>query len=158
LVTINKKYRELARIWHPDKNRDCTICQERFREITLAYEIISKEVTQEGGRSGFRSGPAILTTRNYHKLVEMSKSLWIILVYENTKGNSFVEHVKNVFDEVALKHKNVVRFGVIDVLTQDDLLHFLPFKFQYFPNVFAYESTHSELFMKIDQISPASKE
>lgn len=155
MATINKKYRELARAWHPDKNRDCIMCQERFREITLAYEMISKEVSQ--GRNGFRSAPVILTTRNYHKLVEMSKHLWIILVYENTQGNSFVEHVKNVFDEVALKHKQVVKFGVIDVLSQEDLLHFLPFKFQYFPNIFSYESAHSELFSKIDNLSPSSK-
>ncbi len=105
----------------------------------------------------FRSNPVVLTTRNYHKLVEMSNYFWIILVYENTKGNSFVEHVKNVWDEVAVKNKNVVKFGVIDVLSQEDMLHFLPFKFLYFPNIFSYNHNNCELFSKIDQLSPSSR-
>lgn len=141
---------------HPDKNPGCTVCHEKFREITLAHEVLSKESNSEN-RSIFRSNPVVLTTRNYHKLVEMSNYFWIILVYENTKGNSFIEHVKNVWDEVAIKNKDVVKFGVIDVLSQEDLLHFMPYKFQYFPNIFSYNNNNCELFSKIDQISPSSR-
>ena len=133
------------------------MCHEQFREITTAHEILSKDASLLGNKSVFRSNPAILTTRNYHKFVEMSNDLWVVLVYENTKGSSYVDHVKAVWDEIGLKNKNIVKFGVIDVLSEEDLLHFLPYKFQYFPNVFTYNNGQCELFSKLDQISPASR-
>lgn len=125
--------------------------------MSTAYEILSKDANIVGNKSTFRSNPVILTTRNYNKLVEMSNDFWVVLVYENTKGNSYVDHIKGVWDETSMKNKNIVKFGVIDVLTQEDLLHFLPYKFQYFPNVFTYNNGQCELFSKLDQISPLSR-
>lgn len=38
---IKKAYRELAKIYHPDKNHGDKNSEEKFKEISLAYEILS---------------------------------------------------------------------------------------------------------------------
>ncbi len=40
---IKKAYRELARKWHPDANKGSTDAEERFKEITEAYNVLSDE-------------------------------------------------------------------------------------------------------------------
>jgi molecular chaperone DnaJ len=40
---IKKSYRELARKWHPDANKGSADAEERFKEITEAYNVISDE-------------------------------------------------------------------------------------------------------------------
>ena len=114
----------------------------------------------EGGekKSIFNSNPTFLTVKNYHKLVEESNDYWIICVFEKTRTNGFNKHVADVFDEVHSKYKSLVRFGVIDVTNDDNLLHFLPYKFQYFPNIFTYlHGEESELFGNFDNFSVKCK-
>ena len=40
---IKKSYRELARKWHPDANKGSADAEERFKEITEAYNVVSDE-------------------------------------------------------------------------------------------------------------------
>ena len=40
---ITKKYRELARKFHPDKNKDDPNAQAKFIELSQAYEILGNE-------------------------------------------------------------------------------------------------------------------
>ncbi|HEY5395148.1 MAG TPA: molecular chaperone DnaJ [Trebonia sp.] len=40
---IKKAYRELARKYHPDANKGSTDAEERFKEITEAYNVVSDE-------------------------------------------------------------------------------------------------------------------
>ena len=40
---IKKSYRELARKWHPDANKGSADAEERFKEITEAYNVLSDE-------------------------------------------------------------------------------------------------------------------
>ena len=40
---IKKSYRELARKWHPDANKGSTQAEDRFKEITEAYNVLSDE-------------------------------------------------------------------------------------------------------------------
>ena len=99
----------------------------------------------------------MLNINNYHKLVEESNDYWVILVFENTRGNNWIKHVIDVWDEVASKYKNIVKFGAIDILRHEKLLHFLPYKFQYFPNIFTYlHGEESELFSNYDTFSVKS--
>merc|ERR1711907_142065 len=40
---IKKAYRKLAMIWHPDKNQGSAEAEEKFKEISEAYEILGDE-------------------------------------------------------------------------------------------------------------------
>src|ERR1700749_1718090 len=40
---IKKSYRELARKWHPDANKGSSDAEDRFKEITEAYNVLSDE-------------------------------------------------------------------------------------------------------------------
>ncbi len=149
----------MFKIRHPDKNPSCTHCHEKFNQIVKAYETLIDESKQGDNKSKgvFRSNTVHLTMNNYHKLVEESNDFWVILVYENTRGNQYTKHVIDVWDEVANKYKNLVKFGAIDVVRHDKLLHFLPYKFQFFPNIVTYlHGEDSELFSNFDTFSPKS--
>src|SRR5579871_6627350 len=58
---IKKSYRELARKYHPDANKGSADAEERFKEITEAYNVLSDEKQRkeyDEGRSmfgGFRT-------------------------------------------------------------------------------------------------------
>lgn len=163
LATIRKKYKELTKIWHPDKNPGCKPCHEKFLQISKAHEILSDEVKKgefdsKGGKSIFSSQPVMLTMKNYHHLVEESNDFWVILIFENTRGNQYNQYVAEVWDEVASRYKSIIKFGVIEVLHNENLLHFLPFKFQYYPNIMTYlHGEGSELFQNIESFSVKSK-
>ena len=37
---VKKAYKKLALRWHPDRNRNCESCEEKFREVAKAYETL----------------------------------------------------------------------------------------------------------------------
>jgi len=43
---IKKKYRQLAKIYHPDKNPNNPVAEERFKQISRAYKILSNAETK----------------------------------------------------------------------------------------------------------------
>merc|ERR1711971_141527 len=43
LEIIHKKYKKLALKYHPDKNRNDNECEEKFKQINVAYNEILKE-------------------------------------------------------------------------------------------------------------------
>ena len=56
---IKKAYRNLARQWHPDRNPDDARAEERFKEISEAYDILSdpeKRKKYDRGGSVFAGG------------------------------------------------------------------------------------------------------
>ncbi|KAH7819849.1 putative Hsp40 [Monocercomonoides exilis] len=55
---IKKAYRKMALKWHPDKNKDNPEASEKFKEIGMAYEILSnpekKEIYDTHGEDGLK--------------------------------------------------------------------------------------------------------
>ena len=59
---IKKAYRKLARTYHPDANKGDAKAEERFKDISAAYDVLSDDKRRKEydelrrfGRSGFRS-------------------------------------------------------------------------------------------------------
>lgn len=153
---IRKAYKDLAKVWHPDKNPDCASCAEKFKKIAKAQEVLLGQVSGEDGKSNkslFSSGPYFLTSQNYHKLVEESNDFWVICVYEGQQGSSYNKFIADTFDEVHTKYKSIIKFGVIDALRYPNLLHYLPYKFAFYPNIFTLKHGESELFENLDLYS-----
>lgn len=156
---INKSFKELAKIWHPDKNPNCESCVEKFKLISKAKEVVLSNLNnnssneQRTSKGTFSSSPFYLTTNNYHKLVEESNDFWVICIYEDQKGSSYNKYVADAFDEVHLKYKNIIKFGIIDVLKNYNLIHFLPYKFQFYPNIITIKHGESELFENLDMFN-----
>lgn len=149
---IKKAYKELAKIWHPDRNPGCGTCADKFKLIAKAEEVLRNK-NSENAVSLFKSNPYYLTESNYHKLVEESHDFWLIVVYEGQSGNNFNQYLADSIDEVSEKYKSFIKFGVIDVLKHHDILHFIPYKFQYFPNIFTLQYGESELMGNLDLFS-----
>jgi len=59
---IKKAYKKLAMKYHPDRNPDNPVAQEKFREVKDAYEILSdpekREQYDDFGHSAFENGQA----------------------------------------------------------------------------------------------------
>ncbi len=148
---IKQAYKELAKIWHPDKNPGCQSCAEKFKLIAKAEEYLR---SQEGSSASLFKPPSIyLNPNNYHKLVEESHEFWVIIVYEGQINNSHNNAVADAWNDVADKYKNIIKFGVIDVLRHHSLLHYLPYKFMFYPNIFTLHYGHSELLENLDYFS-----
>ena len=59
---IKKAYKKLAMKYHPDRNPDNPVAQEKFREVKAAYEILNdpekREQYDDFGHSAFENGQA----------------------------------------------------------------------------------------------------
>merc|ERR1712228_285625 len=79
LKEIKKKYRELALIWHPDKNKDNQEeAEKKFHDISEAYEVLSdnelrgkydrgEEVFENQGGGGHHHNPFEFFQQHFHQ-------------------------------------------------------------------------------------------
>ena len=147
---IRKAYKKLSKIWHPDKHPNCINCKEKFLQITKAHESLIKNNENSSLKNSlFTSHPIILTSKNYHKLVELSDDFWIILVFENRPSD-----VVSIFDEISNRFKSIIKFGIIDIIKEDELRTYLPFSFKYPPSIFTHlTGIDDEIYQNIDRIN-----
>ena len=147
---IRKAYKKLSKIWHPDKHPNCITCKEKFLQITKAHESLIKNNENSSLKNSlFTSHPIILTSKNYHKLVELSDDFWVILVFENRPSD-----VVSIFDEISNRFKSIIKFGVIDIIKEDELSTYLPFSFKYPPSIFTHlTGIDDEIYQNIDRIN-----
>ncbi|BAM40363.1 molecular chaperone protein DnaJ [Theileria orientalis strain Shintoku] len=138
---IKAKYRELSLKWHPDKNKDCVECEERFRNIKEAYKIILNphlremyDKTKGHTVDMIPSRTTDLTVLNFDKLVKNSKKIWVVLIYsdDSHRCRSFAP----VWDEFASKFEKYAKFGRVNALLDEKLLSRLPTKPLLHPSIF----------------------
>ena len=155
LKEIRKSYKKLSKIYHPDKNPNCTYCKEKFLKITKAHEILIKNNENTyTTKNLFSSNPIILTYNNYHKLIDKSNDFWIILVYEKKINNDYLNDVISIFDEVSFRYKSIIKFGVIDILKEKKLRNFLPFSFNDPPSIYSHlNGIGNEIYNNIENIN-----
>ena len=57
---LKKAYRQLARKYHPDLHPDDPTCEDKFKEITEAYEVLSnqekRQMYDQYGHAAFENG------------------------------------------------------------------------------------------------------
>ena len=73
---------------------------------------------------------------NYDNLVEGSKSLWMIQVYDSTE--KYCHYFAQFWEDMVQQYGGFVKFGRVDVWTQTDMLSYLPYRFQVFPSIYFY--------------------
>ncbi|MBV6522726.1 MAG: Chaperone protein DnaJ [Gemmatimonadaceae bacterium] len=77
---IKKAYRKLAMKWHPDKNSGSSEAEERFKEITEAYDVLrdadKRAVYDRYGEAGLRGGAG--GASGFHH-VDLSEALNIFM-------------------------------------------------------------------------------
>lgn len=155
LKAVRKQYKKLAKIWHPDKHPNCKNCKEKFEKITTAHEELVKMLSNGNDKSinrEFSKNVYYLNLKNYHKLVEKSNDFWVIFIYQS---NYNYQTYASVFTEVADKYASVIKFGVIDVLKEESLLVYLPFKFPILPKIYSHSTTgENEIFQNMEILTP----
>ena len=155
LEEVRSAYKKLVRVWHPDKHLNCKSCKEKFNQITDAYENIMKNFEEGDKRTIFQNSPNILNFNNYHRLVESSKDFWLIFVYNSRQIDYFTQRVVSVYNELNKQLKGTIKFGIIDVSKEEQLLVFLPYKFPLLPTIYSYDGRNEfcEIFQNIDNIN-----
>ena len=155
LEEVRAAYKKLVRVWHPDKHINCKSCKEKFNQITEAYENIMKMFEEGDKRSIFENSPIVLNFNNYQRLVESSKDYWLIFVYNSRQIDYFTQRTVGVYNEMNKQLKGTIKFGIIDVSKEEQLLHFLPYKFPILPTIYTYDGRNeiSEIYQNIDLIN-----
>ncbi len=158
LEEIRSAYKKLVRVWHPDKHVNCKSCKEKFNQITDAYENIIKMFEEGDKRSIFENSPIILNINNYQRLVESSKDFWVIFVYNGIQIDYFTQRIVMSYNEINKQLKGTIKFGVIDVNKEEQLLHFLPYKFPILPSIYTYDGRNqlNDIYQNIDRINEIS--
>ena len=154
---IKQTYKKLSKIYHPDKHPDCITCKEKFIKITKAYENLLKNNDNSIKKNTlFSSNPIILSLKNYHKLVENSDDFWVILVFENRKNDEISNDAIAIFDHVCSKFNSIIKFGVIDIIKENNLRTYLPFNFNDPPSIYTHlNGMNEEIYQNIERISVA---
>ena len=158
LEEIRSAYKKLVRVWHPDKHVNCKSCKEKFNQITDAYEHLIKMFEEGDKRSIFENSPVILNFNNYQRLVESSKDFWLIFVYHGVQIDYYTKNCASFFNDINKQLKGTIKFGVIDINKEEQLLHFLPYKFPILPSIFTYDGRNgiNEIMQNIDRINEIS--
>ena len=75
--SIKKSYRRLARKWHPDINPGNKEAENRFKEISAAYDVLSdkakRKLYDEFGEEGLRAGFDAEKAREYQRYAESQR-------------------------------------------------------------------------------------
>jgi len=139
---VKRAYKTLAKRWHPDRNPDCSTCQETFAKIAVAYETLSDtEKRSQYDESGSISTTELkspkstpLTRENFDELVTFSNDVWIVQLFKPEDGSSAQFHP--FWENMIQKHGHLVRFGRVDVT--HDQGKWLPVKMRVLPMVLKY--------------------
>lgn len=139
---VKRAYKTLARRWHPDKNPNCTTCQETFSKIATAYETLADTkkraaYDESGGvaTAELKSPRSVPLTRdNFDQLVTFSNDVWLVQIFKPDDGNCAQFHP--FWENQIQKYGHLVRFARVDVTT--DLGKWLPVKYRMLPMVLKF--------------------
>jgi curved DNA-binding protein CbpA len=146
---IKKQFNKLAVEFHPDKHPNCSVCEEKYRKISAAYEVLSSEESKEhydqtfGILEPIKSATTSLYLSNFQKLVNETPNVWIIQVYSE---NSSQSHTFSGFWEDFALENDFINFGRVNYISQSKLVFQLPFAVDELPHVLSIvPGEHSEV-------------
>ena len=91
-VEIKKAYRKLALQWHPDRNKDPK-AQDKFKEITKAYEVLSdskkREMYDSYGEAAFSQGSGFGGQSPFGEQAQTGRYGPFTYTYQTSGGNPF---------------------------------------------------------------------
>jgi curved DNA-binding protein CbpA len=127
--------------YHPDKNPNCTVCEEKFSAIAQANTILmdpeKRKVYDKSGsiqKDDLAKSVSIdLTAENFEDLVLRSSDVWMINVYHPDEG--FSSQIHPFWESVAQDEQKYARFGRLDAFKHKDALKFLPMRPRMYPTV-----------------------
>mmetsp|Transcript_3593 Transcript_3593/g.9044 ORF Transcript_3593/g.9044 Transcript_3593/m.9044 type:complete len:688 (-) Transcript_3593:97-2160(-) len=139
---VKRAYKILAKRWHPDKNPNCSTCQQTFSKIAEAYETLADDkkraaYDESGGiaTADLQSPRSVpLTRENFERTVTFSNDVWIVQVFK--PEDSYCAQFHPFWEHQIQKHGNLVRFGRIDVTS--DPGKWLPVKIRVLPTVLKF--------------------
>lgn len=88
LSDIKKSYRNLAKMWHPDRNKNSAESVSKFKLISEAYEILSNNRTREDYDEQLKYGNMTINGHPYSNAMDMFNKIFM-----NNLHNSY-----DVFD------------------------------------------------------------
>ena len=73
--------------------------------------------------------------------MEEGRNVWMVQVYDST--NQYSRYFSQFWEELAENYGDVIKFGRIDVWRQEDMLSYIPYRFQIFPALYTYDHGYS---------------
>ena len=70
---VKKSYRKLAKQWHPDKNQGNKKAEDKFKEISEAYDVLSDSVKRKKFDDFLYVSSRKQTTYSYRKAKDFSQ-------------------------------------------------------------------------------------
>lgn len=115
---LKKKFHQLARKWHPDKNPNCEDCKARMQSITKAYEVLSDPQEKAAFVANTQRFPPIDSETQdidedfYYSTVLQSEEPWLIEVYADWDYLS--SKTRATWERAATSFEGAVQMGRVD--------------------------------------------
>lgn len=139
---VKRAYKTLAKRWHPDKNPNCSSCQDAFSKIAEAYKTLSDDEKRAAyDESGSVSTAELksprsvpLTRDNFDELVRFSNDVWLVQIFRPDDSECAQFHP--FWENQIQKHGHLVRFGRLDIT--NDTAKWLGIKVRVLPMVLKF--------------------
>jgi curved DNA-binding protein CbpA len=138
---IKSEYRKLVNEFHPDKNPNCEICEDKITKINKAYEVLKDPETKKiydqtkGVINPIRSSTLSLTSDNIRKEVLENDQPVIIQIYAENNGAS--QRFAGFWEDLVVEH-SYIKFARINLTTESKLAQSFDFGVEELPFVFSH--------------------
>lgn len=115
LVEIKKSYRNLAKLWHPDRNKNSPESVSKFKLISEAYEILSNKRTRDEYDEQLKFGNMTINGHPYSDPMDMFNKVFMNDLYKSydvfdtpffQTDNDAFQYGDNLFGDQPFSHPN----------------------------------------------------